>query len=303
MELRDIEYFAVVAEHGHLGRAADALDLSQPALSKSLRRLEQALEVKLVKRTPKGVELTAEGSVLLVRVRELRLSLQNIGREIADVKQGRVGHLRIGVGFPGPEQLLAGTFSALLKDSPQARVTVTVSDNDVMVPALCNGELDLIVNYLASIHTQEGLVREHLYDDQFVVIASNTHRLVARRQVSLADLVHERWCVSALAQISQHRLHEAFRECGLRPPDIAFECRSPRLRLKTVACSDLLDWTSRRFVEQSDLASTVTILSVKELAWLRPIGLIYRREVYQPPAIRRLIEILKAAVKDMRAWR
>ena len=57
MELRDIEYFAVIAEHGHLGRAADALGLSQPALSKSLRRLEQALQVKLVKRTPDTWEL------------------------------------------------------------------------------------------------------------------------------------------------------------------------------------------------------------------------------------------------------
>src|SRR4030088_1827111 len=98
MELRDIEYFAVIAEHGHLGRAADALGLSQPAISKSLRRLEQALEVKLVKRTPKGVELTAEGSTLLLRVRALRLSLQDVTREIADVRDGSVGHLRIGVG-------------------------------------------------------------------------------------------------------------------------------------------------------------------------------------------------------------
>ena len=88
MELRDIEYFAVIAEHGHLGRAADALGLSQPALSKSLRRLEHALHVKLVKRTPKGVELTAEGSVLLLRVRELRLSLQGVAREIADMSSG-----------------------------------------------------------------------------------------------------------------------------------------------------------------------------------------------------------------------
>ena len=102
MELRDIEYFAVIAEHGHLGRAADKLGLSQPALSKSLRRLEQALQVKLVKRTPKGIQLTSEGSVLLLRVRDLRLSLQSLGREIADVSEGRVGQLRIGVGFPGP---------------------------------------------------------------------------------------------------------------------------------------------------------------------------------------------------------
>src|SRR5215475_2176125 len=90
MELRDIEYFAVVAEHGHLGRAANALGLSQPALSKSLRRLERDLQVKLVKRTPKGIELTSEGSVLLLRVRDLRLSMHSLRREITDVGEGRV---------------------------------------------------------------------------------------------------------------------------------------------------------------------------------------------------------------------
>jgi DNA-binding transcriptional LysR family regulator len=55
MDLRDIEYFAVVAQHGHLGRAAEALGLGQPALSMSLRRLEKSAQAKLVKRTPKGV--------------------------------------------------------------------------------------------------------------------------------------------------------------------------------------------------------------------------------------------------------
>lgn len=95
MELRDIEYFAVVAEHGHLGRAAEALGLSTPALSKSLRRLEGSLQAKLVKRTPKGVELTAEGNALLSRVRGLRLSLADVTREIADLSQGRTGHLRV----------------------------------------------------------------------------------------------------------------------------------------------------------------------------------------------------------------
>ena len=57
MDLRDVEYFAVVAQHGHLGRAAEALGLGQPALSMSLRRLEKSAQAKLVKRTPKGVEL------------------------------------------------------------------------------------------------------------------------------------------------------------------------------------------------------------------------------------------------------
>lgn len=299
MELRDIEYFAVIAEHGHLGRAAEALGLGQPALSKSLRRLELAVQAKLVARTPKGVEVTAEGSALLARVRELRLSLQSIGREIADVKQGRVGHVRIGVGVAGPEAFLANAFAALLRDAPGARVTTTVSDNDLMVPALRNGELDLVVNYLVAPHVHESLAHDHLYDDQFIVIASNTHRLAGRKEVALAELADERWALSATVLGSQHRLQEAFRDACLRPPEAAFECRSMRLRAQTVACSDLLDWTSCRFIEQSDLALTVTVLPVKELAWSRPVGLLYRRETYQPPATKRLIELLRVAAKAM----
>src|SRR3970282_1539010 len=108
MELRDIEYFAVVAEHRNLGRAAEALGLSPTALSKSLRRLEKALQAKLVTRTPKGVELTTEGDALLARVRGLRLSLHDVAREVSDLAQGRLGRLRIGVGpSPAVEHLLA----------------------------------------------------------------------------------------------------------------------------------------------------------------------------------------------------
>jgi len=299
MQLRDIEYFAVVAEHAHLGRAADALGLSQPALSKSLRRLEEALQAKFGQADPKGVELTPEGSVLFLRVRELRLSLQGVAREVAEVGEGRVGYLRIGVGFPMSEELLASALAMLLKDAPRTSLHVTVSDNDVMVPALRNGELDLIINVLPVMSSPDGLVRERLYDDEQVVCASIKHRLAERKRVTLTDLAHERWAVSPLVQPSQHRLHEAFRDGGLPPPRIAIECRSPSLKLRSVASSDLVNWTSRRFVEQSDLASALRILPVNELAWRRPIGLIHRKESYLPPAIRRFIEILKAGAKDI----
>ena len=91
MELRDLECFVVVAEQGNLGRAAEQLRLSQPALSKSLKRLEDALEVRLFRRSANGMELTAEGSLLLSRARELRDSLRNVAREVSDVSRGTPG--------------------------------------------------------------------------------------------------------------------------------------------------------------------------------------------------------------------
>ena len=94
IELRDIEYFAVIAEHKHVGHAAEALGLSQSALSRSLRRLEAAMHERVVVRTPKGVELTAAGSALLSQIGRLRLAMEDVIREATDLSQGIAGQLR-----------------------------------------------------------------------------------------------------------------------------------------------------------------------------------------------------------------
>jgi DNA-binding transcriptional LysR family regulator len=296
MELRDLEYFAVIAEHCHLGRAAEALGLSQPALSKSLRRLEQILGVRLVSRTPKGVELTVEGSTLLLRIRELRLSLQSVAREIADVSDGRAGHLRIGVGLPVSEHLLAQAFAALLTDAPRTKLSVSVSDNDLMYPALLNGELDTIVNYY---RPSEGLDAEPLYDEEFVVCASANHHLARCKSVSLADLAQERWALSEPTLISQRWLLDKFREAGCSPPRIVFETRSLALKQRMIACSDLLTFTSRSVVRQFASDPAVIILAAQELSWRFPISVAYRKEAVPPPALRRFVEIIRASAKAM----
>jgi DNA-binding transcriptional LysR family regulator len=302
MELRDIEYFAVVADHGHLGRAAEYLGLSQSALSKSLRRLEQAMGAKLVKRTPKGVELTAEGSALLLRVRGLRLSLQDVTREIADLSKGRVGYLRIGAGPIIAEHMLPAAFITMLKDAPQLRLKITINDNDVMVPELRNGKLELIVIFIPP-SPYEGLVQDHLYDDEWVVFASADHRLARLKRVSMADLAQEQWVLSSPDRLIlyQERLHRVFQDSGLPPPRIAVETRSLQLRLQTVASSTFLGFTSRRVLQRAAPQLRLTALPVKELAWRRPVGVIYRKDAYLSPAAKRFIEILKTTAKEIAA--
>jgi len=297
MELRDIEYFAVVAKHGHLGRAAAALGLSQPALSKSLRRLESALQTKLFKRTARGVELTLEGSALLTRANELRVSLQNVAREITELGDGRVGRLRVGAGPPVPEQFLSAAFAEILKRSPRASLQVTLSDNDVMVPALRNGELDLIINYRPP-RLPEGLIFERLFDDRQVVSAPIDHPLAKKRRVTLTELANERWALNAPILLIQQRLSEAFRDHGLPSPKIAFESRSASLRLLTAASSGLLGFTSETAIRQLADNCAVTTLPVPELSIRRPVGTIRRKEIYLPPILDRMLLILKSTAKN-----
>jgi DNA-binding transcriptional LysR family regulator len=295
MEMRDMEYFAVVAEHGNVRRASEVLGLSPPALSKSLRRLEESMQAKLVERTPKGVTLTPVGAALLAKARRLRVMLRDIHQEAQDLSRGRAGHLRIGVGATTVEDLPEAC-AGLLKEAPDLTAQIVVADNDVMVPALQSGELDLIFNVITD-PPYEGCVQEHLFDDVFVACASADHRLARRKRVALAELADERWTLSAPGVLNVQHVHRVFQASGLPAPRVAIEARPLGLRLQICASTNLLSFSARRTLQLLTPRFRLKEISVEELEWRRAVGVIYRNESYLSPAAQRLIRLLKAAAR------
>lgn len=301
MDLRDIEYFAVVAEHGHVGRAAEALGLGQPALSMSLRRLEKSAQAKLVKRTPKGVELTAVGVALLSHVRHLRLARDDLAREVADLAHGRAGHLRIGAGPATAEGSLPQACSSLLRDTPKVTLNIAVASTQVVLQALRNGELDIVVSHIWRVPSPD-LDHEPLWNDEFVVSASIKHRLAKRKSVTLNDLVQERWAITGTdTHTSGQLLRRTFEDRGLPSPQITLVSDSLLLRRRIVASCNLLDFASRQTVRAAARSLRLVILHVKGMKCIAPIAVFYRRDAYLSPAARRFIEILKAAAKEIAA--
>jgi DNA-binding transcriptional LysR family regulator len=293
MELRDIEYFAVVAEHGHVGRAAEALGLGQPALSKSLRRLEQGTGARLFARTAKGMQLTAAGTALLSRVRRLRLALDDVAHEIADIGQGRAGHLRIGVAGDFIVDPVSEACKMLLCSAPDVTLSATVETGDSLLPAVVNGNLDLaILGMTASPH--ENIVQEHLFDDEFVVIASRRHRLAVRKRVTMADLAQERWILSVPRALASRTLFRAFEAGGLPPPRVVMNTPSLPLRDNLVAATDLLGYGSSRVARTSPTSARFVEIRVKGLEWRRRVGVAYRSDAYLSPVATRFIEWLKS---------
>jgi len=294
MELRDVEYFAIVAEHGNVRRASEALELSPTAVSKSLRRLEASMGAKLVKRTPKGVDLTDVGSALLARVHRLRLTLEDVQREAADLSQGRMGHIRLGVG-PHATEAVRAAYVALEKDAPNVTMEIYVSDRDVMHPMLRNGSLDLVVNHLGPI--EPNVEQEFLGESEYVVFASASHPLARKKRVTLAELSRERWALNSPQLRSRSWFHGAFEAKGLPPPHVVLETRHHQLRFSIVASSRLLGFTSRRSVREAARAYALAEIRAEGFPWLRRDGVIYRKDAYLSPAAKRFIEILKAAAR------
>ena len=298
LQLRDMEYFAAIAEHGQVQLAATALGLSQPALSKSLRRLEQTTNAKLLKRTPKGVELTAVGAALLARVRKLKLSVDDISREVADLSEGRAGHLRIGASPVLALSLVAEACDRLWQESPNVALKVTSDARRSMLADLRNGELDFAVTTIPAPHGGD-FADAHLLDDHFVVYAAAHVRLAKRRDLTLADLQHEQWALAAMDGPAERRLSQAFSDAGLPPPRFAFETPYLPLRNRLIATSNLLAFGSREAARQAADQYRIAILPVKDLVYVRRIGLIFRQIPYLSPAAQRFIEILKSTAKQI----
>lgn len=300
MDLRDLEYFAVVAQHGHLGRASEALGLGQPALSMSLRRLEKSAQAKLVKRTPKGVELTAVGAAVLLHVSKLRLARDDLAREVADLAHGRAGHLRIGASPSNSEVFLPEACSKLLMEAPKVSLNIAVFDNDALLPALRKGDLDIAVT-----HAQEfpppDLTQELFREDEFVVYCASNHRLAKLKSVTLEDLAQERWAIARAGAFGPLlSLRRMFEERGLPVPRITLVSDLVMFKLRAVAASDLVGVTVKGNVEAAMPQLSLKILPVKGLQWRRPVAVAYRKDAYLSPAARRYIEILKATARTTR---
>ena len=179
-ELWQLRYFVAVAERLHFGRAAEALHISQPPLSRAIRALEERLGVRLFARSRRRVELTPEGARLLDEARRTLAQLERAVLELRGLAAGEQGRLRIGFVSLADYGVLPG----LLKAFKSARPGVALALREMLSPeqaaALAAGELDfgLLLPPVVADAALEHLV---VQQERFVVALPARHRLAARR--------------------------------------------------------------------------------------------------------------------------
>jgi len=122
-----------------------------------------------------------------------------------------------------------------------------------------------------------------LYDDEIVVYASADHPLTKHEVVTMVQIASERWALSPVNLLPWHAFYRAFQNHGVPLPQATVETRSLRLRVQTVASSNLLGFLSRRVIRQVAPQFRLKELRVKQVQWRRPVGVIYREEAYLPP--------------------
>ena len=292
MDLRDLRYFEAIAELEHIGRATEKLHRTQPALTSSVRRLEQACGAPLLERAGRGIRLTPAGRVLLKWARRMRFDLEDAQREIGDIGSGLKGHIRIGIVPTAAQFLLPPAARQLMQQAPDVTLRTVVGLIDTLKPLLRAGELDLMVGTESP--AEAGFTSQRLAEDQIVVAASATHE-VLRGKATLRDLTAYRWVLQPPGAPTRDWLDHTFDRKRLPRPQVQVESTMLLMLPALIAETGLLSFISRHHLNAGDARAPLREVQLKETTMHRRLVVTYRESSYLPPAVRVLIDLLRQA--------
>jgi DNA-binding transcriptional LysR family regulator len=221
IDLTRLHVFREVAVRRSFSAAATALNYTQSSVSQQVTNLEREFGVTLIDRSSRPVRLTYTGETVLRHAEELLGRAASIEHEVAALKAGDIGTLRLGGFYTAWTSFLPRAVASYVRAHPQVQLELRQLEPEPAIRGLGAGDLDLAVVYLFE-PVEDGLVHVHLFDDPYVVALPATHRLARRRSVPLAQLAEERWVSPPPDTPYMRVLLRLCREAGFEP-DVAFE--------------------------------------------------------------------------------
>ncbi|WP_373376113.1 LysR family transcriptional regulator [Cupriavidus nantongensis] len=189
MNLIQLRHFIALAETGSFSQAATQLQITQPALSRSIQALEAEIGLPLVDRIGRKNVLTPYGNVVLASARRVQAEVVELTEASRRLKGGEAGSVRVGLG-PGPGTLLMTPFMAhMATDFPKVKVTISRGATHLQLQSLRSGMLDALVVDLRTLVVAPDLDVERLPDLQAGFLCRRRHPLRRRRRVYFDDLL------------------------------------------------------------------------------------------------------------------
>jgi DNA-binding transcriptional LysR family regulator len=218
LKLRDLNVLLTVARCGSMGKAAVQLSVSQPAISKAIADLEYTLGVRLLDRSPQGVEPTIYARALLDRGVVAFDELRQAVKHIEFLADPTTGELRIGSSVAVAIGFVSTVVDRLTRRYPGIVFHLLAAETGLTYRALEERKVDLVIARIFRSVVEEHLNAEVLYEESEVVAASAQNPWTRRRRVDLAELMNEPWTLPPPDSLTGSLIVEAFRARGLDFP-------------------------------------------------------------------------------------
>lgn len=300
LKLRHLQLLVALDQFRHLGRAAEFLAVTQPAVSKTLAEIERMLDMTLFERSTRGTEPTAAGVSMVRFARSVLAGFERTRDEMAAEASGTRGRTSVGAMVVATPMLLARAVEQLKARSAQTTVLVEEGDLTRLLPKLRMGELDLFVGRLEPGYASPDLETEALYDEPMVAVVRPGHALLAQPASwqALADMP----CVMPPPWASLRvKLEQQFFAHGLHPPADLVESASFLSQISFLHQRGAVAFMARGVAQHFAQQGLVAVLDLPVPIDLPPVGLITLRGQPMTATTRLLVECLRAVVGKSRA--
>ncbi|TMH57787.1 MAG: LysR family transcriptional regulator [Betaproteobacteria bacterium] len=292
--------FLAVARKGNLSAAAREMSVSQPALTKSVRKLEQLAGVALFDRRARGMTLTPSGTALLAHARLIEAQCRFAAAEIEAIARGEVGAIRIGAGpYWGPT-LVPLAVARLHERFPKLRVDLEVGVNTVVLPKLFAGDLDLVMSALPSASAlPPGIEMEDFGEFHLRVLAGRHHPLQRKRRVTVADLARHPWVLYQHDQDTLDKLTQVLRAGGRGAPDVRVVTTSLHAVMQFLKSGLYLACLADAYMRAMPEPDVAIVPFGREI-WSFPSGALYHASLRNFTPVAGLIDALRELFPDPR---
>jgi len=298
MDLRQLQYFLATVENRSFGRAAEQLHVTQPALSKAVRRLELSLGVKLLDRLPRGVSPTIYGEALAAHANLIKGEIGRAEDAILALKEGNTGRVVVGAGSSMRLELLPEACVRLQKRHPDVEIKMIGKLYDDLIPDLERGEIDLAISMIPEHDKDPELKRVPLYRDQTHPTVRVGHPLLKKKRITAKDCLDYDWILPSQDNLGRRHLDSYYLAKNLSAPEPIIESNSTLFAINAIRKSDLIGWHPTQVIGDGKETGLMA-LPVSDITLTRTDGISYRRSSVLSPAALLLIDELKNVGTEM----
>lgn len=285
-----------VAESGSIRAAARAMNLSQSALTKALRELEEDVGAELLQRSYKGIGFTPEGSALLGRARLVLATLERAREEIRLMRGGAGAHVKVAITPLVSSTVLPAVLAAYRRLQPEAELTFDEGLLVQALPGLIEGRIDFAIALASPQDLPYEIEFETLADIEAVSFARNSHPLVEARD--WATLSDTDWVLNLSAGSQSMNLVDWLVHHGIAPPHRITHCSSPFLIVELARRNDLIGYGPKVLITDPLVGAGLRTLGVEPLPPTMPLGLLSLRGVPLVSAAKKLAELFRRELRS-----
>jgi DNA-binding transcriptional LysR family regulator len=300
VRLRDLDTLLAVVQAGGMRKAALQLHLSQPAVSKAVRSLEDALGVSLLERGKRGVEPTKFGLALTQRSKAAFDELRQAVSDIEHLGDPQGGELRLG----SMETLNAGVVGTALErmSARYSRMRFHLQPGNsrhLLDHFLHERAIEFAVVRPPTLPLSSALRGESLFVDQFLIVVSAEHRHAKRRRITLAELVDEHWIASEAEADALSPLARAFQAAGASMPTPRLRTDSISLRFRLLATGRWVTLMPRSVLHFMPPSRLLRALPIELPTWDVPNMIVTNRDRTLSPLADRFLDTLREVARSI----